>query len=398
MDSPASTLSPPHQARDVSEAIGRFLAEPLDLASLELIEVIVPQVEGFRSALGVRNERRALLARVREGSGAWGIGECSCRPDPWFNGEFVEGSRAVLRDFVAPLLPGVDSVGSLLTAVERVRSWPFTRAVLLDAVADLVRRRSGRDLLDGWSGQRVDRVPVGISLGLFPSPEAAVDRVARAVTDGYHRVKLKISPTMDFEPLAEVRRSFPEVHLGFDANGSCGDEDLPFLERLASLGPTTLEQPFAPDRLDLAAELRRRELGFRLCLDESVSSLGQLRSAVGLGALDELNLKPGRVGGPVETFRILAEAQGLGLPVWVGGMFETGIGRFANLRVARRLPSAQAHDLSPSSRYFTVDLLERPLEMDAQGTIDLGGEAPPALDDGILQELTQHHERLDLTV
>ena len=363
---------------------------------MDILELAVPQVEVFRTAIGDRRERQALYVQLHTTDGAWGIGECSCRPDPWFNGEFVAGARAVLRDFVAPLLAQATTVGDVVDALRRLRGWPFTAAAVLDALMDLERRQGRQDLLDVWPHERLDRVPVGISLGLFPDADSAVERVARVVAEGYHRVKMKIAPTMDLEPLRAVRRRFPDLHLGFDANGSCGEASFPFLTALAALDPSVVEQPFAPDRLDLCQELRRRLPSLRVCLDESVDGLGRLVSAHRLGALDEVNVKPGRVGGPFETFRILAWCREQGLPAWVGGMFETGIGRLANLRVAARLPSATAHDLSPSRRYFSTDVLSQPLDMGDDGAIDLRGEAPPELDAANLKALEVDHLAIPL--
>lgn len=364
-----------------------FLAEEVTLKRLEILTLVVPQVESFRSAIGVRNERRALFVRWFDGDGRWGLGECSCRPDPFFSGEFVDGARLVLRDHVFPRLPRNGTVAEIVAALERVRGWPFTVAAVLDAVGDLLRRRGGKDLLDAWDGERIRKVPVGISLGLFPDAAAAVRRVEQAVAEGYHRVKLKITPTMDRRPLEAIRRRFPGVHLGFDANGSGGDGDLDFFTSLAELTPSVLEQPFTPDRLDLCVALKDLAPDLRICLDESVASLGDLLSAHRLGALDELNIKPGRVGGSLATARILAWCREVGMPAWVGGMFETGVGRLANLRLAARLPAATAHDLSPSRRYFATDVVTPSVEMGEDGKIDLGEETPPRIDEGVVEEL-----------
>jgi O-succinylbenzoate synthase len=215
------------------------------------------------------------------------------------------------------------------------------------------------------------------------------------VDEGYHRVKLKITPAMDRRPLEAIREAFPHLHLGLDANGSGTAADLEFFSDLATLRPSALEQPFAPDRLDLFCALKESVPDLRLCLDESVASLGELITAHRLGVLDELNIKPGRIGGPLATARALAYCREHRIPAWVGGMFETGVGRLANLRVAARLPEATAHDLSPSRRYFTTDLVTPPVEMTPRGTIDLGDEAPPAIDEEVVEELLVDRRRVE---
>ena len=347
----------------------QLLSATMSLARLTLTEFTLPQAESFRSAIGDRGERRALLVRWTDADGRWGIGECSCRPDPFYNGEFVDGAARVLREFIFPLLSRQGTVGDVVAVAGRVRGWNFTTAALLDAVFDLLRRRGEADALDSWHTPPLDRIPAGISLGIFPTPDAAVERVGRALAEGYRRIKLKVAPGMDLNTLRAVRAAFPAAVLGFDANGTLLATDPGFLTTLAGLAPVMLEQPFPPDRLDLAAGLRERFPELRVCLDESVEGYGELVSAHRLGALDELNVKPGRVGGMLEALRLLAYCEGNGIPVWVGGMFETGVGRANSLRLAARMPEAQAHDLSPSRRYFPVDVVEEPAEMDAEGFV-----------------------------
>ncbi len=378
----------------LQDLIQDYASTPLPWRRLEICELAIPQVEAFRSAIGVRNERRALYVRCDDGEGNLGIGECSCRPDPYFSGEFVAGAWQVLSDFVAPILKTDGTFGDLARDLARIRNWPFTCAAVLDAASDLLRRRGTPDLLDRWPETPLRKVPVGISLGLFETPEAAVERVQRAVDDGYHRVKLKVSPSMEVRTVEAIRHAFPDLHLGFDANGSCAGEDLPLIRRLADLAPRVFEQPFAPDRLDLCLELKGQLPGLRLCLDESITGLGSLWTAHRLGALDEVNIKPGRIGGPLETLRVLELCHRLELPAWVGGMFESGIGRHANLRLAARLPRAEAHDLSPSKRYFSSDVLATDITMDTDGYVDLSDPAPPVIDQTTFDRLTVRRAEL----
>jgi len=363
-------------------------AAPISLRRLEMIEAVVPQFESFRSAVGVRRDRRGLFLRWWDREGNWGIGECSCRPDPHYSAEFNEAVKRLIESYLFERLPVEGSVADVVMALSVIRGWPFGRAAVADAMLDLIRRRGGRDALDALP-TRVDEIPAGISLGIFDSASEAVARVDDALARGYRRVKLKVHPAMDLEPLAAVRESAPGAPLAFDANGSCARTDLhSFLPALAALEPLFIEQPFGPRRLDLCVELKRRQPGTRICLDESVEERGDLLIAYQLGAIDELNLKPGRVGGQLAAIELLAECDRLGVPVWIGGMFETGVGRFANLRLAARLAGAAAHDLSPSSRYFPRDVVAAPLEMSAQGTIPLFAESPVALDEAALRELT----------
>jgi len=328
------------------------------------------------------------LLRWVDADGDWGIGECACRPDPFYSGEFVAGAAQVVRDFVVPRLPRDGSIDGMLTSLQRLRGWPFTVAAVMDAAFDLLRRKGQSDPLDAWRPSGLDRVPVGIALGLFDEVDDAVQRTALAVEEGYRRIKFKVAPWMNFETLDAVRNAFPSIPLSFDANGSFGEDDRESLIRLASFGPVWIEQPFPPDRLDLHARLREDLPDLKVCLDESVESLGNLVSAHALGALDVLNLKPGRVGGVFASIRILEFCQEHQLPVWIGGMFETGIGRAANLRYAARLTADLAHDLSPSGRYFATDLVTEPIEMDPDGFVPVQGGHPVVLDESVIEKLT----------
>lgn len=366
----------------------RALDRRVDLARLEVLQLHLPQVEPFRSAIGTRRERQALFIRWENSRGEWGIGECSCRPDPFFSGEFVAGAQEVVRNYIAPLLPKECSLGELEGALGRIRGWPFTVSAVLDAALDLIRRQGHADPLDLHPSPRIDRIPVGISLGLFKTPEEAVARVDRAVDRGYHRVKLKISPSMNHATLDSIREAHPDLYLSFDANGSFRQEDLALAASLERLRPKAIEQPFAPGRLDLCLDLKSAAPDLRICLDESLNGIGPLITAHRLGALDEVNIKPGRLGGVVETCRVLDFCARQEVPAWVGGMFESGVGRLANLRVAARLPDAAAHDLSPSSRYFTRDVVQEPITMAADGTIDLSDDSPVDLDEETMHELT----------
>ena len=365
----------------------------VSLATLSLIELSIPQL-AFRSAIGERLNRRALLVRWTDRDGCWGLGECSCRPDPFFNGEFVDGAYDVIRDFVFPLLPARCSIADLASLLRRFRGWNFTVATVLEAACDLLRRKGLPDPLLDAGPPLVERVPVGISLGLFDGASEAVERVTLAVEQGYQRVKMKVAPSMNLEPLRAVRSEFPDLHLGFDANGSCGEGDRDFVRQLVELRPSCLEQPSSPDRLDLSRALHREFADLRICLDESVSAVGDLIAAHRLEALDEVNIKPGRVGGQIAVVEILEYCASNGIPAWVGGMFETSVGRVANLRVAARLIGAAGHDLSPPSAYLAEDVAREPLRMSADGFYEVGEESPVEVDEDAIDRL--HVRKLDL--
>ena len=377
--------------------LNRWLDQELSLERLELLELAVPQVETFRTAIGVRHERRALFVRwfesggSGEGSapaGSWGIGECSCRPDPYFNEEFLAGARSVIEHFVFPALPRQGTMREVVEALGRIRGWRFTTAAVLEAATDALRRRGVADPLDLWPHPRAERIPVGISLGLFPSPEAAVERIGRETAEGYERIKLKIGPEIDRKILDSVRADFPDLRLGFDANGSFGAGDLDFLAGLAELEPVALEQPFAPGRLDLCLELKARAPRHAPMPGRKPHRRRprRRRPSPGSPRRDQPQARSGRWHDtqPRDP-RVCPSPRSAGL----------GRGHVRDPASAGRptcawrpcLPEALAHDLSPSRRYFAVDVLRQPIEMGSDGRIAVP-EAPVELDEDVVEELT----------
>lgn len=359
---------PPVLTTPTENTPGAVLARTATCARLVLRTVAVPQKETFRSAIGVRAERRALIVEWHRADGACGYGEFSGRTDPFFNGEFLTGAVDVLNHHMAPRLPREAALGHYLDLADKLRGWPFARAALTDALFDAGRRRGEPDLVDTRAPLQ-ETIPAGISLGLFPSPEEAVNRVRAALDRGFRRIKLKVTPTMDLAVPRAVREAFPDAALLFDANGSGGDDAMPFFRALADLSPSAIEQPTLPGRWDLLKRMRDEVPDLRICLDEDAVHADVVEGALALGLADEINLKPGRVGGQRESLRLLERAAAHDKPVWVGGMFETAIGRYQNIRYAALLPKSPAHDLSPSDRYFDRDLSPTPPAMSADGRV-----------------------------
>ena len=308
---------------------------------------------------------------------------------------FVDGSLLVLRNFIAPSLRRSHGLVRIEKELRRIRGWPFTCAAVLDALMDLQRRAGRPDLIDRWSQPRSSRIPVGVSLPIFDDWKKASTRVEASLEQGYRRLKLKVHPDCDLVLYRRLFAEYPEVHWSFDANGSFFEGEFDRLLAWCDLDPGSFEQPVPPDDLLLLERLRGRRPELRICLDESLSGLGMVALLYGYGLLDEVNLKPGRVGGQRASLAILEFCRRRELAVWVGGMFETGVGRTQNLRLASLMPEARAHDLSPSSRYFARDLVDPPIEMGADGTVATPAE-PVSVDWDLVDELTT--ERIDLPV
>ncbi len=332
--------------------------------------VRMPLQHAFVTSTGGRSERDALILEVREASGAVGWGECVAGLEPRYSEETVHTAWAVLEHFLLPVLLERDWAHpqEFPQAVAWVRGHPMAKAGVEMALWDLYGKLQGRSLKDLLGGVR-DRVAVGVSIGIQPTPEDLVRRVALFLEQGYRRIKIKIRPGRDVQDVAAVRRAFPEVPLQVDANSAytltMARERLRPLDEYDLL---LIEQPLAHDDLwdhrALQAEFRTP-----LCLDESIRHRRAARQALEMGACRIINIKQGRVGGLTEAVAIHDVAQEKGAPVWCGGMLETGIGRAANLALASlpnfRLPG----DISATDRYYARDITVQRFTLNEDGTV-----------------------------
>ncbi|MCE7959648.1 MAG: o-succinylbenzoate synthase, partial [Acidobacteria bacterium ACB2] len=241
------------------------------------------------------------------------------------------------------------------------------KATVENALVDLAAKAKGVPLHELLGGRK-RRIPSGISLGIQDSPEDLVREVAAAVAKGYHRVKVKVKRGKDVEYVAAVRARFPDVPLMVDANGDYRLEDAEHLARLDAFDLTMIEQPLSYSDFWEHARLQER-LVTPVCLDESIHDLADARAAIALGGCRVLNLKQGRVGGLLESLRILRHAAACGVPVWSGGMDETGIGRAVNIHLQTLDGFTLPGDTSETSRYFQEDLVEPPVVLDEEGFI-----------------------------
>jgi o-succinylbenzoate synthase len=326
---------------------------------LELVTVPLALERPLRTAGGERSHRDVLLVHVTGPDGE-GWAECVAEPEPTYAPETAAGAALVVRDHLAPLLDRrrADAI-SLRERMARVRGNQMARAALELAVLDAQLRAAGRSLAS-WLGGTATAVVPGAAVGLHDDEHALVADARAAVAAGAGRVRVKVVPGRAARPLAVLRTELgDEVALQADANGSFRAEDPDHLAELARLDEVDLaclEQPFAPDDLLGHARLAER-LATPICLDESVTSIGDLEAAAALGAVEVLCLKAGRVGGWVTARHLARRCTDLGLGVWVGGMLETGVGRAANLALAALGDMTLPPDLDPRPR-FAADLAD----------------------------------------
>lgn len=318
-------------------------------AHIEVVRGRLALVRPFVSAHGTETTKEFLLVRATGPDGTEGWGECAALATPGYSSEWVDGAEAVLRRFLVP--------AALARRPAGVVGHPMASAALEAAVLHLRLAAAGTSLA-AWAGAVRHRVDCAVAVGIAASVDELVAEVAGFVDDGYRRVKLKVRPGWDVEPVGAVRSSWPDLALGVDANGSYGRADLGGpLARLDRFDLVEIEQPLAADDLVGLAEAARR-LETPVCLDESIASAAQLETALALGAADHVNLKPGRVGGVAEALRVHDLALARGVPLWIGGMLDTGVGKAVNVALAALPGVTLPGDLPASARWFRNDVTD----------------------------------------
>jgi o-succinylbenzoate synthase len=340
------------------------------LEGVELRRLMLPLAAPWRTALGTVTKRDVLLVRaVFAGGEGWG--ECVAMGEPTYSAEYVDGAADVLRRHLLPrmLADPPATADAVVPTVAGVKGQPMAKAALEAAWLDAEGHATGQSLGRRLGGTRA-RVAAGVAVGMTGSIPELLDEVGRRLADGYARVKLKIHPGWDVEPIAAVRERFgDELVLQADANGSyrASAADRAALARLDRFDLVLIEQPLDPDDLVGHAQLAK-EIATPVCLDESITSFGTAVTALTLGACGVVNIKPGRVGGLLEAVRIHDLCLTRGIPVWCGGMLETGVGRAGNLALASLPNFSLPGDLSPSGRWYREDITT-PVTLDPDGTI-----------------------------
>jgi O-succinylbenzoate synthase len=343
-------------------------AGSLTVQGIELREVALPLVRPFRTSFGEERDKRAILVRVLTPH-TEGWGECVASTEPRYSDEWLDGAWAVLSRHLCPALlrsPRVDRPEDVGATLAWIRGHRMAKASLEAAVLDAWLRSRGERLAD-FLGCVRDRVPCGVSVGIAPTVDVLLEEVGGYLARGYRRVKLKIEPGWDAEVIRQVRAALPDTPLSVDANAAYSLSDLPVFEALDELGLVMIEQPLHHEDLLNHAKLQTR-LRTPICLDESIRSAADARAAIDLGACRVINIKPARVGGILEGKRVHDVAKDRGLPVWIGGMLETGIGRAPNVALAALEGVTMPGDTSASDRYFEHDLTE-PFVVDSDGTM-----------------------------
>ena len=372
----------------------------MKLVDVTLVRVAMPLVRPFRTSFGVQHARDVLLVHVHADVGAGrvveGWGECAAHAEPFYNEEFTESAAMVLERWLVPAVAGdgltAETVGARCSQVKGYRA---AKAGLEMAVLDAQLCTDEVSLASYLGGTRRS-IEVGVSVGITPTVDELVAQVDGYVADGYRRVKLKIMPGWDLEPLRAVRRAHPDLALQVDANAGYTADAFELVASLDEFGLLMIEQPFAPEELQLHARLAAT-MTTPICLDESILSVVHTTTALDLGACSIVNIKVGRVGGVLEARRIHDACLARGVPVWCGGMLETGVGRAANVALASLPGFTFPADISASDRYWRRDITEPFVLAGSSIEVPGGPGLGVVVDDDVLTDLGARRHRLDLS-
>ncbi len=367
----------------------------MKITAVELRRIRMPLVSPFRTSFGTATEREVLLVRVVTPD-AEGWGECVAMEEPLYSYEDIETAAHVLR---TQLVPRVLAVGERLTAarvahvLEPVKGHPMAKAALELAVLDAELRAVGRSFGD-HVGAVKETVPAGVSVGIMDEIPQLLEAVGAYLDQGYVRIKLKIEPGWDIEPVRAVREAYGDIGLQVDANTAYTLGDARHLARLDPFHLLLIEQPLPEDDIRGHAVLSRM-ITTPVCLDESITSARSAADAIALGACSIINIKAGRVGGYLEAVRVHDVAQAHGIPVWCGGMLETGLGRAANVALAALPGFVLPGDTSASDRYYRQDVTTQPFVLeDGHVRVPTGPGLGVEPDAEVLATLTRSVEAL----
>ncbi len=344
----------------------------MKLEKINLREILLRLQAPFETSFGKSFERRIMIVTVTDSDGVVGYGECTAARAPFFNHETVDTASIIISGFIGPMLASSPptNAAEVSKILSPIRGNRMAIGGVEAAIWDLEARKAGVPLWKHLGGTRTE-IECGVSIGLQESIEKLIEKVTVEVESGYRRIKLKIKPGQDFELVKAIRTRFPDILLSVDANSAYElERDANLFERLEEFNLLMIEQPLSAGDLVDHAKLQKR-LQTPICLDESITCLRDARHALELDACRIINIKLGRVGGHAEANAIQKLAAERGVPVWCGGMLESGIGRAHNIAMSTLDGFNLPGDVSASARYFEEDIIEPAVIVSSKGTISV---------------------------
>jgi O-succinylbenzoate synthase len=340
----------------------------MQIRGITLQEIRMKLVTPFETSVERTDVRRILLVQA-DVDGVIGWGECVAGESPSYSPETADTAWLIMREYLWPLVKGkvFDSAGEIWDLLARVRGHNMAKGALEAAVWDAEAKQKGVPLWKFIGGVR-EEIACGVSVGIKESLDGLSAAVQKELAAGYQRIKIKIKPGYDIEPVRRLRQDFPRIKLMVDANSAYTLNDWALLKQLESFYLMMIEQPLGWDDLYSHAELQKK-LDTPICLDECIHTEEHARAAIELGACKIINIKLGRVGGYTVSRRIHDLCQRHGLPVWCGGMLESGIGRAHNIALSTLSNFTLPSDVAASKRYWEEDIIDPEVTVSSQGTI-----------------------------
>ncbi len=364
------------------------------LRTIDIREIRLRLRFPFVTSLGRTEERRIILVRVEDENGVEGWGECTTDENPFYSEEWVDGSWLILQDYLLPLALGktIEHPSEVAGLFAGVRGHRMAKAAVESACWHLEAERRGVPLWQLLGGRR-ETIAAGVSIGLQPGVDELLVKIENEVGAGYRRVKIKIKPGSDRELIERVRAHFPDLSLMVDANSAYTLADMPLFEELDQFGLMMIEQPLAYDDLFDHATLQRG-ITTPVCLDESIVKPADAVHAIALSSCRIINVKLGRVGGYTSALQIERICREAGVPVWCGGMLESGVGRAHNIALSTLEGFSLPGDVSASARYWEEDIIDPPVTVSGEGLISVptGSGLGVAVDRDRIEHLTARLE------
>jgi O-succinylbenzoate synthase len=338
------------------------------LKKLTLREIHLPLIAPFQTSFGTSHLRRILLLEAETDS-ATGWGECVAGEDPFYSYETVETAAHILRDHIWPILKKheINSAAEISDALAPIRGHNMAKAGIESALWDAEAKSLNIPLWKHLGGTR-EEIPCGVSIGIQPNIETLLAKVEKELSAGYQRIKIKIQPGWDLKPVEALRERWPRIRLMVDANSAYTLKDAAHLQQLDRFYLIMIEQPLSWDDIHDHATLQK-QLETPICLDESIHSAADAQVAINTNACRIINIKMGRVGGHTQVKRIHNLCMEKGIPVWCGGMLESGIGRAQNIALSTLPNFVLPGDVSASKRYWAEDIINPEVEVTPHGTI-----------------------------
>jgi o-succinylbenzoate synthase len=340
------------------------------IEKIELRHTKMELVSPFTTSMGTEYDEEHIMVRV-DADGISGWGESVAEGTPFYSYETVPTAWHILQDFLIPSILGKDikSIDEAISLYSKVRGHMMAKAGLEAALWDVFAKSKKVSLSQLLGGTR-NKIDVGVSIGIQSNPEELIKKVEGYLTEGYKRIKIKISPGNDIQYVKALRKNFPDILLQVDANSAYKLKHIDLFKSMDNYNLLLIEQPLGYEDIYDHSKLQR-ELKTPICLDESIHSLDDTRAAIELNSCRVINIKPGRVGGFTESKLIHDYCASKNIPVWCGGMLESGIGRAGNVALASLPNFTLPGDISASKRYFKEDIVEPEFIVNKDGTMDV---------------------------